>query len=461
MIHIASFAGKNVAVLGLGKSGLAAARALVASGAKVMAWDDTAASREAAAAAQIPLADLRTADLAGVAALVMSPGIPHSFPAPHDVAARAKAQGIDLISDVELLMRSRRDASFIGITGTNGKSTTTALIGHILNAAKRATQIGGNIGTAALSLEPLGRDGIYVIEMSSYQLELVPTARFDGAVLLNISPDHLDRHGGMDGYVAAKRNIFRDQKSPRFAVVGIDDDISASIYADLVEAGESIVIPISGQGGVQGGVYAQRGGLWDSRHGEPVRFASLADCPALPGTHNAQNAAAAAAVALQLGVSPKIIADAMKSFPGLPHRQERVAERDGIVFVNDSKATNADSTAKALGCYPRIHWIAGGRAKAGGIESLRGFFPRIAKAYLIGEAAGDFAATLGEIPHEKCGTLDKAVAAAWNDARGEGKGVILLSPACASFDQFKSFEHRGDAFRDLARDIAQQGSAAA
>jgi UDP-N-acetylmuramoylalanine--D-glutamate ligase len=461
LIHVASFAGKPVAVLGLGKSGLATARALAASGAKVLAWDDNAAARDAASAAGVPLADLRSADLSDIATLVMSPGIPHSFPAPHDVAARAKAAGLELICDVELLARSRRDASFIGVTGTNGKSTTTALIGHILRLADRNIEVGGNIGTAALSLEPLGRDGTYVIEMSSYQLELVPTALFDGAVLLNISPDHLDRHGGMDGYVAAKRNIFRGQKSPRFAVVGIDDDISASIYADLVDAGDSIVIPISGQGGVQGGVYAQRGGLWDSRHGEPVRFAALAECPALPGTHNAQNAAAAAAVTLQLGVAHKVIADAMRSFPGLPHRQERVAERDGVVFVNDSKATNADSTAKALGCYPRIHWIAGGRAKAGGIESLRDFFPRIAKAYLIGEAADEFARTLGDVPHALCGTLDKAVAQAWDDARGADKGVVLLSPACASFDQFKSFEQRGDAFRDLARDIAQKGSAAA
>jgi UDP-N-acetylmuramoylalanine--D-glutamate ligase len=279
-------------------------------------------------------------------------------------------------------------------------------------------------------------------------------------VLLNISPDHLDRHGGMEGYIAAKRTIFRRQTSPRFAVIGIDDDICASIYADLVQAGDQIVIPISGRGGVQGGVYAQRGGLWDARHGDPIRIATLSECPALPGAHNAQNAAAAAAVALQMGIAAKTIAEALRSFPGLPHRQERVLEKNGVVFVNDSKATNADAAARALGCYDKIRWIAGGRAKEGGIEALRPYFPRIAKAYLIGEAAEDFAKTLGDTPHALCGTLDKAVEQAWTDARNEG-GVVLLAPACASWDQFKSFEHRGDVFRDLAKRFAQAGSAAA
>jgi UDP-N-acetylmuramoylalanine--D-glutamate ligase len=460
MIEVYPFAGYQVAVLGLGKSGLATARALLASGAEVLAWDDNEDGRAKAREAEIPLVDLHSADLREATTLVISPGIPHTHPAPHPVAAKATKAGLELVCDIELLARSQREASYIGVTGTNGKSTTTALIGHVLTHAKRAVQVGGNIGTPALMLEPLGPAGAFVLEMSSYQLELVPSIVFDGAVLLNISPDHLDRHGGMDGYVAAKRSIFRRQTSPRFAVIGIDDDVCASIYADLVQAGDQIVIPISGRGGVQGGVYAQRGGLWDSRHGEPARIAALSDCPALPGSHNAQNAAAAAAVALQIGVPPKTIAETLKSFPGLPHRQERVLKKDGVLFVNDSKATNADAAARALGCYEKIRWIAGGRAKEGGIESLRPLFGRIAKAYLIGEAAGDFARTLGAVPHALCGTLDKAVAQAWNDARGEG-GVILLAPACASWDQFKSFEHRGDVFRDLAKRLAGAGSAAA
>jgi UDP-N-acetylmuramoylalanine--D-glutamate ligase len=461
LIEVYPFAGYQVAVLGLGKSGLATARALMASGVEVMAWDDDADSRAKAREAGIPLVDLNAADLREATTLVISPGIPHTHPAPHPVATKAKEAGLELICDIELLARCQREANYIGVTGTNGKSTTTALIGHILAEAKRAAQVGGNIGTPVLMLEPLGPTGSFVLEMSSYQLELVPTIVFDGAVLLNISPDHLDRHGGMDGYIAAKRTIFRRQTSPRFAVIGIDDDICASIYADLVQTGDQIVIPISGRGGVQGGVYAQRGGLWDSRHGEPVRIASLADCPALPGAHNAQNAAAAAALALQIGVQPKTIAAALKSFPGLKHRQERVLEKDGVVFVNDSKATNADAAARALGCYDKIRWIAGGRAKEGGIESLRAHFGRVAKAYLIGESAEDFARTLGDTPHALCGTLDNAVAEAWRDAREAGGGVVLLAPACASWDQFKSFEHRGDVFRDLAQRLAREGSAAA
>lgn len=461
MIEVYPFAGYQVAVLGLGKSGLASARALMASGAEVWAWDDNEDSRAHARAAGVPLVDLNDVDLREATTLVISPGIPHTHPAPHPVATKAKEAGLELICDVELLARCQREASYIGITGTNGKSTTTALIGHVLTHAKRAVQVGGNIGTPVLMLEPLGPTGAFVLEMSSYQLELVPTIVFDGAVLLNISPDHLDRHGGMDGYVAAKRTIFRRQTSPRFAVIGIDDDVCASIYADLVQAGDQIVIPISGRGGVQGGVYAQRGGLWDARHGEPVRIATLADCPALPGAHNAQNAAAAAAVALQIGIDAKTIAAALKTFPGLPHRQERVLEKDGVLFVNDSKATNADAAARALGCYEKIRWIAGGRAKEGGIESLRPLFPRVAKAYLIGEAARDFAKTLGGVSHALCGTLDAAVEQAWKDARAEGGGVILLAPACASWDQFKSFEHRGDVFRGLAKRLAGDGSAAA
>ncbi len=460
MIEVYPFAGYQVAVLGLGKSGLAAARALRDSGAEVWAWDDNEDSRAKARAEEIPLVDLNEADLREATTLVISPGIPHTHPSPHPVAAKAKEAGLEIICDIELLARSQREAAYIGVTGTNGKSTTTALIGHVLTHAKRAVQVGGNIGTPALMLEPLGPTGSFVLEMSSYQLELVPTIVFDGAVLLNISPDHLDRHGGMEGYIAAKRTIFRRQTSPRFAVIGIDDDVCASIYADLVQAGDQVVIPISGRGGVQGGVYAQRGGLWDARHGDPARIATLADCPALPGAHNAQNAAAAAAVALQIGIPAKTIAEALKSFPGLPHRQERVLEKNGVVFVNDSKATNADAAARALGCYEKIRWIAGGRAKEGGIESLRPLFGRIAKAYLIGEAAEDFARTLGDVPHTACGTLDKAIAQAWADAKDDG-GVILLAPACASWDQFKSFEHRGDVFRDLARKLAGDGSAAA
>ncbi len=461
MIEIYPFAGYPVGVLGLGRSGLATARALMASGADVWAWDDNEDRRAEARAADVPLVDLNTADLADLTTLVISPGIPHTHPAPHPVAKRAKDAKLELICDIELLVRSQREAAYIGITGTNGKSTTTALIGHVLAAAKRDVQVGGNIGTAALTLEPLGSQGAFVLEMSSYQLELVPTAVFDIAVFLNISPDHLDRHGGMAGYVAAKKNIFQRQTRPRAAIVGVDDATSAAIHADLLAQDDQIVVAISGTGKIARGVYADGGTLFDARDGIAKAICDLAKCKALPGAHNHQNAAAAAAVALQVGVSGATIAAALESFPGLAHRQERVGEIGGIVFVNDSKATNADAAARALGCYATIYWIAGGQAKDGGIETLRGHFGRIAKAYLIGAAANDFARTLGDVPHEIAGDLDTAVAHAYADAARDGKrdAIVLLSPACASWDQFKSFEHRGERFR--ARVAALQTGAAA
>ena len=461
MIEIYPFAGYPVGVLGLGKSGLATARALMASGADVWAWDDNEDRRAEARACDVPLVDLNAADLADLTTLVISPGIPHTHPAPHPIAKRAKDAKLELICDIELLVRSQREAAYIGITGTNGKSTTTALIGHVLAAAKRDVQVGGNIGTAALTLEPLGSQGAFVLEMSSYQLELVPTAVFDIAVFLNISPDHLDRHGGMAGYVAAKKNIFQRQTRPRAAIVGVDDATSAAIHADLLAQDDQIVVAISGTGKIARGVYADGGTLFDARDGTAKAICDLAKCKALPGAHNHQNAAAAAAVALQVGVSSATIAAALESFPGLAHRQERVGEIGGIVFVNDSKATNADAAARALGCYATIYWIAGGQAKDGGIETLRGHFGRIAKAYLIGAAANDFARTLGDVPHEIAGDLDTAVAHAYADAARDGKrdAVVLLSPACASWDQFKSFEHRGERFR--ARVTALQTGAAA
>jgi UDP-N-acetylmuramoylalanine--D-glutamate ligase len=455
MIEIYPFAGYPVGVLGLGKSGLATARALMASGADVWAWDDNEDRRAEARAYDVPLVDLNTADLADLTTLVISPGIPHTHPAPHPVAKRAKDAKLELICDIELLVRSQREAAYIGITGTNGKSTTTALIGHVLAAAKRDVQVGGNIGTAALTLEPLGSQGAFVLEMSSYQLELVPTAVFDIAVFLNISPDHLDRHGGMAGYVAAKRNIFQRQTRPRAAIVGVDDATSAAIHADLLAQDDQIVVAISGTGKIARGVFADGGTLFDARDGTAKAICDLAKCKALPGAHNHQNAAAAAAVALQVGVSSATIAAALESFPGLAHRQERVGEIGGIVFVNDSKATNADAAARALGCYATIYWIAGGQAKDGGIETLRRHFGRIAKAYLIGAAANDFARTLGDVPHEIAGDLDTAVAHAFADAARDGKpdAVVLLSPACASWDQFKSFEHRGERFRSLVEGL--------
>ena len=458
-IPLPGFARVPVAVLGLGKSGLVAAQALLESGADVRAWDDDAAARERARAAGVPIVDLAAAEWSGVALLVISPGIPHTHPRPHPIAARARAAGAALVGDVELLLRAVRGPRRIGVTGTNGKSTTTALIGHVLRAAGRRVEVGGNIGTPALSLAALGPDGVYVLEMSSYQLEITPSAAFSVAVLLNVSPDHLDRHGGMGGYVDAKRLVFRGQPEGATAILGVDDETCAGIAGELERDGQRNVVRISGAARLERGVSAAGGILVEDGR----RVADLRPIATLPGAHNWQNAAAAYAACRAVGVAPEAIAAALATYPGLAHRQERVRELGGVVFVNDSKATNADAAAKALGCYAAIWWIAGGIAKEGGIASLAEFFPRIRKAYLIGRAAPEFAQTLaGRVPVALSGTLEAAVGEAANDAAraSDRERVVLLSPACASFDQFANFEARGERFRALVADLAPGGHAA-
>jgi UDP-N-acetylmuramoylalanine--D-glutamate ligase len=446
-IDLSFFAGLPVAVLGLGKSGLAAAEALHASGAEVWAWDDSEDSRAKARAAGVPLVDLNSVNWQEVTSLILSPGIPHSFPQPHPVVAEARKHGVEIIGDIELLARAQRNASYLGITGTNGKSTTTALIGHILKLAARRVEVGGNLGTPALTLEPLEHDGIYVLEMSSYQLELTLSITFDVAVLMNITPDHLDRHGGFDGYVKAKRLIFHRQTRPRTAIVGVDDATSRAIYEEQKAADEQIVIGISGERPVPGGVYVQDGVLIDDSAGKRTPAIDLKEVPSLPGSHNGQNAAAAYAACKAVGVDPAVICACLRSFPGLAHRQQIVAVIDGVPYVNDSKATNADAAAKALACYDRILWIAGGRAKEGGLAGLEPYYGRIAHAFLVGEAAEDFARVLeGTVPVSLSGTIAQAVPAARDAATRLPGSVVLLSPACASFDQFPNFEKRGEAF---------------
>lgn len=450
MIDLSFFSGLPVAVLGLGKSGLSAARALKASGAEVWAWDDNEDKRVAAAAADIPLVDLYTCNWRELTSLVISPGIPHEYPEPHPVAALAKKHGCEIIGDIELLGRAERTASYIGVTGTNGKSTVTALIGHILETSGRQTAIGGNLGPTVLDFNSMEEGGIYVLEMSSYQLEITVSITFDIAVLLNVSPDHLERHGGMKGYIAAKKLIFHRQTKPRSAVVGVDDEISRKIFDDLVAANEQAVIPISGENRCSGGIFAQDGVLYDDSEGQAVPALDLKELPALPGKHNWQNAAAAYAACKIAGVEPPVIVACMRSFAGLPHRQEAVAVIDGIVFINDSKASNAAAAAKALACYDIIYWIAGGRAKEGGLNGLETCYPHIAHAFLIGEAEAAFAEILkGKVPLTRCGDLETAITKAHELAVAEAKpgAVVLLSPACASFDQFSNFEVRGEAFR--------------
>jgi UDP-N-acetylmuramoylalanine--D-glutamate ligase len=454
MIDVTSFRQQRVAVMGLARSGLAAAEALQRGGAEVLAWDDSAERRAQASARGLPVVDLAAADLGRVAALVLSPGIPSTFPKPHPVAARARAAGIEIIGDIELLARSRRDARFAGITGTNGKSTTTALLGHILGEAGMRAAVGGNLGVPALSLAPLGRDGVYVLEMSSYQLELTKSLVFDIAVLLNITPDHLDRHGGMEGYVAAKERIFAGQTTRQAAVIGFDDHICRGIAQKLAASGHRIV-PISTEQTAPGGVYIAGAQLIDDIDHRQATALDLTTLPRLPGRHNWQNAAAAFAAARCLGLAPDLAARGIVSFPGLAHRQELIATIAGVRYVNDSKATNADATAKALACYDDICWIAGGVGKEGGIASLASFFPRIRHAFLIGEAAPAFAETLaGRVPFTRSGDLATALRQARAMARPGG--TVLLSPACASFDQFRDFEARGDAFRALVASLQSE-----
>jgi len=450
MIDLGLLKGSSFVVLGLARSGLATVRALLAAGVDCVAWDDNEASRQAAAATGVRLAEPSSIDWSTVTALVISPGIPNRLPKPHPVAEAARAAGKPLICDVELLVRAQHDNRFVAVTGTNGKSTTTALIGHILKAAGATCEVGGNIGRGALDLAPLGPHGIYVLELSSYQLELLETFRAHVAVWLNITPDHIDRHGDMAGYVAAKENIFARQQPGDCAVIGIDDEPSHAVYDKIAARPGIAAVPVTLERPVAGGVSFRAGMLVDA-DGYRVDFS---DVPTLPGDHNAQNAACAWAVCRWLDVPREKIVAGLKSYPGLPHRQERVASVGNVIYVNDSKATNADATARALSSYRDIYWILGGQAKEGGVAPLAPWFDRIRHAFLIGEATELFAAQLeGKLAYSRCGDLKSALDAAHQRAQREAHGtaVVLLSPACASWDQWKSYEHRGDAFRAMAR----------
>ena len=451
MIDLGVLKGSSFAVLGLARSGLATVRALRAAGIDCVAWDDNAPSRAAAAAMGTTLVEPGRVDWPKISALVISPGIPNRLPRPHPMATAARAAGKPLICDIELLARARTAARYVAVTGTNGKSTTTALIGHILKGAGLACEVGGNIGRGALDLAPLGADGLYVLELSSYQLELLETFHAHVAVWLNITPDHIDRHGDMAGYVAAKAHIFDRQQAGDCAVIGVDDDPSRAMRETLVSRGDAAVVPVAFEQPIAGGVSFRAGMLVDA-DGYTVDFS---DVPTLPGAHNAQNAACAWAACRWLGIPRETIVEGLRSYPGLPHRQERVAAIGNVVYVNDSKATNADAAARALSSYRDIYWILGGQAKEGGVAPLAPWFDRVRHAFLIGEATELFARQLeGKLAFSRCGDLKSALDAAYDLSRreaGAAKAVVLLSPACASWDQWKSYEHRGDAFRALAR----------
>lgn len=454
MIPVTFAAGRKVALFGLGGSGLVTAEALVAGGAEVVAFDDQPGPCEMARAKGIVIADLRGLDWSGIAFLVLAPGVPLTHPKPHWSVDLAKAAGIEIIGDIELLARERRHrapaAPLICITGTNGKSTTTALITHLLMAAGRDVQMGGNIGRAVLSLDDLTPERHYVVECSSFQIDLAPGLDASVAVHMNLSEDHIDRHGTMANYAAIKERLITAAET---AVVGVDDAMSAAIAERRAASGKALV-RISAQGALADGVYFDGGQVVAAAPGAATILGDLFGIGSLRGRHNGQNAAAAAAAVRAVGLTPREIISGLKTFPGLAHRMEQVGRLGKVLFVNDSKATNADSTAQALASFDTVYWILGGKSKSGGITTLASFFPRVAKAYLVGAATEEFSTTLdGYVAFERAGTIDAALAAATRDATASeaAEPVVLLSPACASYDQFKNFEVRGDHFRALVQ----------
>lgn len=456
MIPVRGLEGAKVAVLGLGRSGLSAARALHAGGAEAICWDDNPAAREAAENEGFAVMPFKTVDhFDGMARLIVSPGIPHLYPAPNPVVALALAAGVPVDNDIGLFFQSfaTRDwDSFdtaprvIAVTGSNGKSTTSALIHHILEHVGRPCQLAGNIGRGVLDLEPAVDGEVVVLELSSYQTDLARNLTPDVAVFTNLSPDHLDRHAGMGGYFAAKRRLFAEG-GPDRAVVGVDEDEGRFLAGQLSQGpGDDRVIRVSVSQKLTGPgwqVFARKGFLSEYRKGKQVGSIDLRDVSGLPGAHNHQNACAAYAACRTLGLAPKVIEAAFRSFGGLPHRSQTIAERNGVRFVNDSKATNVDSAAKALAAFQNIRWICGGLEKEGGLAGLHEASQNVRKAYVIGREAAGFAMQLS-VEAEVCSTMDVAVARAVAEA--EEGDVVLLAPAAASFDQYDSFERRGEDF---------------
>ena len=449
MFPVQTFKDKRVAVFGLARSGMACVEALRLGGAVIHAWDDSVPAVEKAKTAGLPITNLHGLDFASLDALVLSPGVPLTHPEPHWTVLKARHAGIEIIGDTEIFAREAEaaGAKIIGITGTNGKSTTTALIGHVLSHAGLDVEVGGNIGTAVFLLRQPAKGRIYVLELSSFQIDLMPGLKPAIGILTNLTPDHLDRHGTMENYAAVKARIFARQRPGDTALCSIDDGWCAEI-ADKVKNGAD-VRRVSVMQGLGNGITAFDGVLRERRAGQTITEIDLRSMAALKGRHNWQNACMTYGAARALGVETPAIEAAMKGFPGLAHRMQQVGVAGDVAFINDSKATNADAAEKALSAFDTIYWIAGGIAKAGGIEPLKPLFNRVVRSYLIGQSADQFAATLGTaMPVENCGTLDKAVASAFRDARAEGRkgAVVLLSPACASFDQYPNFEMRGDAF---------------
>lgn len=460
MIPVRAFEGKDVAVFGLGRSGIATCKALMAGGARVCAWDDNEAARKAAETAGVPLVDLNRRDWQTFAALVLSPGIPFRFPEPHRFVRMAQMVGVPVIGDMELFARAVHDLKdferprIVGVTGTNGKSTTTALVAHILQTAGRDVEMGGNIGKAVLTLAPPSMDRIHVIEISTFQIDLTPSLKPTIGVLLNLTPDHLDRHGpandlelALKNYAAIKERLVASADA---AIIAVEDAWCQAIADRIGSSGAPPLYQVATDRRPGLAAFAENGRIISNRDGAQSVLASIDNIATLRGRHNAQNAVVASVVAMLVDVPAGALQDGLRSYPGLPHRMEEVGRAGRVLFINDSKATNADSTEKALAAFSSdIYWILGGKPKEGGITTLAPYFSRIAKAYLIGAASEEFARTLnGKVAFEHCKTLDVAVAVAARDAAAAtgAEPVVLLSPACASYDQFKNFEVRGDTF---------------
>ena len=468
MIPVKGFEGKRVAIFGLGRSGLSAARALKAGGAEPLLWDDKPASVMAATKERFTVENLKNADWSEIDALMLSPGVPLTHPEPHWTVKLAQEAGVPILGDIELFARTiaalpdRKRPKTVAITGTNGKSTTTALIGHILKHAGRDVHVGGNIGIGILDLPEMHAGSIYVIETSSYQLDLTQTFCPDVSVLMNFSPDHLDRHGGMEGYIKAKKRIFMNQSSKQTAVIGADDDYSAALISEMRVNHPVKLIPISSRRTVGGGVYAINGVLYDGTSVRARQIIDLKSVRTLTGRHNWQNAAAAYSACKALGLDTEAIVAGMRSFAGLAHRMQEIGRIGKVRFINDSKATNADAARQAMSSYDTFFWIAGGRAKDGGIADLTDLFPRIKHAFLIGEAAELFEKTIGKAaPCTQSRHLFTAVAQAYAEAEKSGREeIVLFSPACASQDQFTDFEQRGDTFKEAVIEIARSAAVA-
>ncbi|NCC02844.1 MAG: UDP-N-acetylmuramoyl-L-alanine--D-glutamate ligase [Proteobacteria bacterium] len=455
MLKLSSVKDQTYLVFGFGKSGQAASSFLQANGARVLVWDDKDTARHLAAQAGYALLPdpdhLSKEKFNGV---VLSPGIFLS----HKIVVQARKHKIPVINDIDFLFRACPKATFVGVTGTNGKSTTTALITHILSQSGRKVHMGGNIGTPALSLPPLEEDGIYVLELSSYQLDLLKTHPISIAVLLNITPDHIDHHGSMEGYIAAKKNLAQTKTKQTF-ILGTDEPETQELKKELALRGNLTLIELSATHDVEKGIRIKDHKLYSTEEGlKPI---DMSPCKTLVGTHNAQNAAAAFAACRALGLKASDIEKGLQSFQGLAHRQQLVATLKGLRFINDSKATNADAASKALAAYNTIYWIAGGVPKEGGLSGLEAYMSRVVHAFLIGQAEEDFAAWCeGKVSFSRNDTLDKALAQAARMAWEDGKkdACVLLSPACASFDQYESYEKRGEHFADLVHALTRENA---